>query len=82
MKHLFDIDGRTLILDTYTLEAVYKILDTCEYIEQTYKGDNKGTRGDRMQYIDEIKPLDARGWLKTTVMSQDYYDTLKLIPKL
>ena len=82
MKHLFDIDGRTLILDTHTLEAVYKILDTCEHIEQTYKGDNKGTRGDRMQYIDEIKTLDPRGWLKTTVMSQDYYDTLKLIPKL
>lgn len=82
MKHLIEIAGITILLDPDALAAVYKILDTCEHIEQTYKGDNKGNRGSSMQYIDEIKPVDPRGWLKTTVMSQDYYDTIKLVAKL
>jgi hypothetical protein len=82
MKHLIEIAGITLLLDPDALAAVYKILDTGEQIEQTYKGDGKGNRGSSMQYIDEIKPVDPRGWLKTTVMSQDYYDTLKLVNNL
>jgi hypothetical protein len=82
MRFLFSVDGKDLVLDEHQLKTVMDILDNCEELKQVYKGDGKGSRGSSLQYVDELHPLDLRGGLTVKPLSDNYYDTIKLVAKL
>jgi hypothetical protein len=71
-----------MVLDEHQLRDVMQILDNCEEMRQVYKGQGKGSRGDNLQYVDEIQKLDPRGAFAVKPMSDNYYETLKLVAKL
>lgn len=82
MRFLLSVDGKDMVLDERQLHGVMFILDNCEELKQVYKGDGKGTRGTNSQYVDELHPLDPRGGLTVKPLSDNYYDTIKLVAKL
>ena len=82
MRFLLNVDGKDIVLDERQLHGVMFILDNCEEMRQVYKGDGKGTRGSTMQYTDELHPIDPRGGFSVKPLSDQYYDTLKLVAKL
>jgi len=71
-----------MVLTEHQLGSVLAILNGCEEMKQTYKGDNKGSRGPTLQYADEILQMDSRGGFTVKPLDNNYYDTLKLVNKL
>jgi hypothetical protein len=82
MLFLLTVDSKDMVLTEHQLDTVMSILDTCEELYQVYKGDKKGSRGDRLQYEDELRPLDPRGVFNVKPLPENYYETLKLVAKL
>jgi len=82
MRFLLNVDGKDMVLDERQLHDVMSILDNCEEMKQQYKGDGKGIRGSSLQYADELRPVDPRGEFGVKLLSDNYYDTLKLVAKL
>ena len=82
MRFLFSVEGKDMVLDERQLADVLAILNVCEELKQVYKGHGKGSRGDNLQYIDELHPVDPRGVFAVKPLDNNYYDTLKLIAKL
>lgn len=82
MRFLLSVNGKDLVLTDRQLHDVMGILDKCEEVVQVYKGEGKGTRGNKNSYVDEIQRLDPRGAFDVKPMPEEYYDTLKLVAKL
>ena len=82
MRFVLTVDSKDMVLDERQLHGVTFILDNCEEMRQVYKGDGKGSKGDRNQYADEIHKLDPRGAFAVKPLSDNYYETLKLVAKL
>jgi hypothetical protein len=82
MRFLLNVDGKEMVLDERQLHGVMFILDNCEELRQVYKGDGKGSRGSGNQYVDELQSLDPRGAFAVKPLSDNYYETLKLVAKL
>jgi hypothetical protein len=82
MRFLLSVDGKDMVLTEHQLAEVLAVLNTCEEMKQVYKGDNKGSRGPTLQYVDEINPMDPRGGFTVKPLDDPYYDTLKLVGKL
>ena len=82
MRFLLSVDSKDMVLTERQLDSVLSILNTCEEMKQVYKGHGKGSRGDNLQYIDELHPVDPRGGFTVKPLDDNYYDTLKLVNKL
>ena len=82
MRFLLNVEGKDMVLDERQLHGVMLILDNCEEMRQQYKGDGKGVRGSSLQYADELHPVDPRGGFGVKPLSDNYYETLKLVSKL
>jgi len=82
MRFMLSVDGKEMVLTEHQLAEVLAILNGCEELKQTYKGDNKGSRGPTLQYADEVLPIDPRGGFTVKPLDDNYYDTLKLVGKL
>ena len=82
MRFVLSVDGKDMVLTDSQLGSVLAILNGCEELRQTYKGDNKGSRGPTLQYADEILQMDPRGGFTVKPLDDNYYDTLKLVNKL
>jgi len=82
MRFLLSVEGKDMVLDERQLHGVLFILDHCEELRQVYKGHGKGSRGDNLQYVDELHPVDPRGGFAAKPLPDQYYDTLKLVAKL
>ena len=82
MRFVLSVDGKDMVLDERQLHGVMFILDNCEELRQVYKGDGKGSRGGSLQYVDELHPVDQRGGFTVKPLSDQYYDTIKLVAKL
>jgi len=82
MRFLLTVDGKNILLDERQLHEVMFILDNCEELKEIYKGDGKGSRGSTKAYVDELHPIDQRGGFGVKPVSDNYYETLKLVAKL
>lgn len=82
MRFVLSVDGKDMVLTDRQLAEVLAILDSCEEMKQVYKGHGKGTRGDNLQYVDELHSMDPRGGFSAKPLSDNYYETLKLVAKL
>jgi len=82
MRFILSVDSKDMVLTEHQLGSVLAILNGCEEMKQTYKGDNKGSRGPTLQYADEILQMDSRGGFTVKPLDNNYYDTLKLVNKL
>lgn len=82
MRFVLSVDSKDMVLTERQLAEVLAILDSCEEMKQVYKGHGKGTRGDNLQYIDEMHPMDPRGAFAAKPLPDNYYETLKLVAKL
>lgn len=82
MRFLLNFDSKDLVLTERQLDSVLSVLNTCEELRQVYKGHGQGSRGDNLQYVDELHPIDPRGGFAVKPLDEAYYDTLKLVSKL
>ena len=82
MRFLLSVDGKDMVLDERQLHGVMFILDNCEELRQVYKGNGAGNRGNNNAYVDELHPVDQRGGFTVKPLSDQYYDTIKLVAKL
>ena len=82
MRFVLSVNSKDVVLTETQLQEVLTILDKCELMNQVYKGHGNGTRGDNLQYIDELTTLDPRGGFEVKPIPDAYYDTMKLVSKL
>lgn len=82
MKYLVNVNDRKLLVDAAQLSHLTAVLAECEFMEEKYLGNNQGTHGDSLQYIDVLKKVPTRGWLSVQLVDDDYYDTLKFTQQI
>lgn len=80
MKFKVDVGGTTLLLSNKQLEALTKILDDTERIEDKYVGSNKGTNG--TSYVKLIRSFVPSEHFRCAVMSDTEYGAMKLVTTL
>lgn len=80
MKHLIEISTSKVLLSHTQLDIIAEVLADAEVLGNKYVGSAKGANG--TAYIPEVsKPL-LHEWLKTTLVEDNYIDSLKLAQKL
>jgi len=80
MKHLLEIGNSRVLLSHTQLDIIAEVLADAELLGNKYVGTPKGMNG--TAYVPEItKPL-LHDWLKTTLVEDNYIDSLKLAQKL
>ena len=80
MKHLLEIGNSKVLLSHVQLDIIAEILAGAELLGSKYVGTAKGVNG--TAYIPEVTTPLLHEWLKTTLVEDDYIDTLKLAAKL
>jgi len=80
MKHLLEIAGSKVLLSHTELDIIAEVIAGAEVLGSKYVGTAKGING--TAYVTEVnKPL-LQEWFKTTLIEDNYIDSLKLAQKL
>jgi len=80
MKFKIELCGTTLLLDYKQLNALTKLLEDVERIEEKYVGSNKGPNG--ASYLKLIRTYQPMDHFRFTGMTDEEYGALQLVTKL
>lgn len=78
MKHVLEISGQKVLLSTAQIEIIAEVMAGVEVITNKYM--RNASNGSN--YIPQIETPLMHEWFKTTMVHQDYIDTVKLSMKL
>jgi len=80
MKFKLEIGGTTVLLDYKQLNALVKLLEGVERIEEKYVGSSKGPNG--TSYLKLIRPYQPMDNFRFNGMTDEEYGALQLVTKL
>lgn len=80
MKFKLEICGTIVLLNYKQLNALTKVLEGTERIEEKYVGSNKGPNG--TSYLKIIRPYQPMDNFKLNGMTDEEYGALQLVTKL
>jgi hypothetical protein len=82
MRFTFTVGGTKLVMTAEQLEAMTHILEGCEMVYDHSVGKDLGTHGYNNSYIHHIKPYNINDSLEVKVMTNEQYESTKLVTKL
>lgn len=82
MKFILKLNGADVLVSANDLERIADILANAERLKDESVGKNKGTHGYDMNYVHHLVPFNLLGDFAVQVMSDDQYETIKLVTKL
>ena len=82
MMFAVKINDRKLLLTAAQVEDLVELIHGCDYYDEKYVGDNKGSIGHSKNYEPRIHPCMVDEWFDAKVMRTDYIETIKLAMKL
>lgn len=80
MRFIINVEGTPVLLTLDQMNELVKVLEGSEKITNKYVGNKKGD--DNTDYLKLIDPYCASEALSIRVMSDELYDTRKLVTKL
>ena len=80
MRFIINIESTPVLLTLDQMNDIVKVLENAEKINNKYVGDKKGEDG--TNYLRLLEPYCASEALSLRVMSNDLYETKKLVSKL
>lgn len=82
MKFVVKINDRKLLLTGEQIDQLAEVIHGCDFYEERYVGQDKGTVGSSNSYRPEVKPCLVDEWFDAKVMREDLIETIKLQMKL
>ena len=79
MRFIINVEGTPVLLTLDQMHELVKVLEGSEKITNKYVGNKKGD--DNTDYLKLIDPYCASDALSVRVMSNELYDTKKLVTK-
>jgi hypothetical protein len=80
MKFIVNIENQKILLTFEQMGAIVKMLEGAEMLTNKYVGDKQGEDG--TGYLKLIEQYNAADSLGVHVISNEYYETRKLVTKL
>lgn len=80
MKYLVQLNNNQIILTAEQLETLTSMLDGCNYVEEKYMGNGKGTDGGN--YIKLASTYRVTDQLALKIMTDEAYEAMQLVTKL
>ena len=80
MKFIVNIENQNILLTFEQMNSIVKMLEGAETLTKKYVGDKQGEDG--TAYLKLIEQYSAADSLGVHIISDEYYETRKLVTKL